>query len=410
MKSVIKNIYVSVLILVTLFLLYVLSLSAVFTIPNSFTQPRAADSFITFQKEGEYLQAFGDSGTAQLDNFTDRLMVEMTITNTEGSPFKSALSINNYPRYWHGYLIFLRPLMSFINYSNIRYLNIFFILLLLSFAFKELYKRFGAMISSAFIISIGMIYVTIFPMSLQFTSVFAVSMVAIIAMGYFKDYFKNFHLFYGYYFLIIGSLINFFDLLTAPLIALGLPLIYAYLMENNEESKPSFKENITFIIKNSVFWGIGYGATWFMKWAIASIVLKQNVINDAFNQILFRTNGGEEPPIVRLDVLKINFNLMFPPVFIKLFILFLIVWALLFVFNHKSIKEVFSLSPLLVVALFPYIWYFILSNHSRIHAWFTYRNQSITIFAILTYLLLCLDLKKIKDKLSFVNKKMKNFG
>ena len=42
----------------------------------------------------------------------------------------------------------------------------------------------------------------------------------------------------------------------------------------------------------------------------------------------------------------------------------------------------FKAGLLLVLAFMPYIWYFLLSNHSYQHFWFTYRLQAVTLAAL----------------------------
>jgi hypothetical protein len=37
----------------------------------------------------------------------------------------------------------------------------------------------------------------------------------------------------------------------------------------------------------------------------------------------------------------------------------------------------------LIIALMPYVWYFILSNHSYLHWWFTFRLQAVTIACLM---------------------------
>ena len=44
----------------------------------------------------------------------------------------------------------------------------------------------------------------------------------------------------------------------------------------------------------------------------------------------------------------------------------------------------FSVLPILFVGLYPFFWNMFVANHSQIHFWFTFRSQSILIFALLT--------------------------
>lgn len=111
----------------------------------------------------------------------------------------------------------------------------------------------------------------------------------------------------------------------------------------------------------------------------------KNVVNDALNQILFRTEGNVEYPLDRIVMLKSNLVTMFPMSVITMLI---IAFAVLLSFygwqNKWHIKQV-RWEYLLPVTL-PFIWYEALANHSQIHYWMTYRALIITVLAIGVFL------------------------
>ena len=43
--------------------------------------------------------------------------------------------------------------------------------------------------------------------------------------------------------------------------------------------------------------------------------------------------------------------------------------------------------PYIIIAICPLLWYFMATNHSHIHFWFTYRELSITIFSMIVMLI-----------------------
>ena len=61
--------------------------------------------------------------------------------------------------------------------------------------------------------------------------------------------------------------------------------------------------------------------------------------------------------------------------------LILLIWK-----KAKDMKTILAYLPMLLVAAYPYIWYLVMSNHSQIHYWYTYRNQVLTLFAGLIFL------------------------
>lgn len=357
------------------------------------------DSMTYIQGEGDYpVQPFGGTTAARLDNFTDRVMLEGTIKDDEVNFLKASHNIREYPRYWHGYQLVLRPLLMIMNYTNIRYINMFFILLLLTLVFSDIKKRLGVLYSSSFLLSMTMIYVAIFPYSMQFTTSFSVTMFAMLGVGQLVQQKKAANL--NLLFFITGSFVNFVDFLTYPLITLGFPLIYAILLKNESDKEVTCKENFLFVIFSSISWGIAYALTWISKWIISSLVLAENVLKNAVEQAAFRTGGSTEVvEVSAFRAIKDNVNLMFDGPNFKLLIFLLILWIIVWLFFGKSVEVAKKYLPIVLLAIYPYVWYVVLANHSIFHSWFTYRNQAITVFALLSFLLSLIDFSKMEKKL-----------
>lgn len=58
----------------------------------------------------------------QQDRFTDREMLKAVITPGDNI-FERAM-VPEYGRYWHGYLVFLRPILMFFPYEEIKYIGL----------------------------------------------------------------------------------------------------------------------------------------------------------------------------------------------------------------------------------------------------------------------------------------------
>ncbi len=108
-----------------------------------------------------------------------------------------------------------------------------------------------------FIVLIGMICADFFLMGLTFqgVTVYIISIVASILICKRCEKIKDI----GLYFFIIGIFTSFFDLLSTPIITLGLPIITYLLLR----PKQGLKDNIKIIIKSVILWGIGYILTYF---------------------------------------------------------------------------------------------------------------------------------------------------
>ena len=58
-----------------------------------------------------------------MDVHTEGVMYNGLIPNRDYNPIQASVSINQYPRYWHGYMLYLRPLSVLFQITEIRYLG-----------------------------------------------------------------------------------------------------------------------------------------------------------------------------------------------------------------------------------------------------------------------------------------------
>lgn len=422
---------------ISLMAIFIIIMTVSYIIPNKRIDWHVSESVAQLKSEGVYPRPFFNTQSAQLDNFTDSWMLNLAISADNKHPLKSALenphrvakeydegkidkienlemSINNddinvksYSRYWHGYLGILRPLLVLFSYTEIRFLNMCALFMLFIIVNSLLKKKLGIKIMMSFFISMMMVMFVIVPMSLQFSSMFYIMFISMIILLLYHDKIEENNL-ELYVFFIIGSITSFLDLLTVPLISLGIPLTtYILLIQNNKnqqltkrlhnniKNKTLFSNTIE-IIKNSIIWGIGYGITWASKWVIATIILKQNVITDALNQILSRTSGTSDTVVFTVkSVIESNTNIMFTGFTTKLLLLILLIGIIAIIFIRKDLDEIIKISSILLIALMPFVWYIILKNHSQMHCWFTYRNLSITVYTILAFIGYSIDSQKL---------------
>lgn len=125
----------------------------VYMMPVKNIKSNLQESYKLFETEGTYRNLVDGYKDTQLDNWTDATILletgheysvpvyQAALLNTKYkitnlNPTETFIDIygnseNNdindiievtYSRYWHGYLIFMKPLMTFLNYAQIRYL------------------------------------------------------------------------------------------------------------------------------------------------------------------------------------------------------------------------------------------------------------------------------------------------
>lgn len=338
------------------------------------------------ENESVFVRAFENSLYSE-DKMTQYDIMEKTLND------KDLYNNQEYARYWHGIQTVVRPLLLFLNYEEIRYLFMLIMFILFIIAILMIYKNLSVWHALSFAFSMLAINFFIIPMSLQYTSVFAIMLVTVILVNYI--YQKKKEKLLPYLFFIVGGCTTFMDLLTAPLVTLGIPLIIVTLLRNKEKS--NIKDTIIQIIKFSILWTISYGVVFVAKWIIASIVLKQNIIIQAINQIIFRTNGSEEYPATPIGAILKNLKVLYNTVFLASGIIIGIIWFINLI-KRRNIKGIKGSIPLLLISIYPYVWYAVIAGHSTIHAFFTYRIQVITIFGFLCAMLECTSLSKEKCK------------
>ena len=305
-----------------------------------------------------------------------------------------------YSRYWHGIQTIIRPLLLFFNYEEIRYIFMLLIFVLLGISLLLINKNISFMHSMAFLVSMLAICIFIVPMSIQYSAIFIITLLAVIIVNLLHQ--KQKAKFIPYLFFIIGGLTTFFDLLTAPLLTLGIPLIIEVLLRSREESL-SIKKAFLEIIKLSILWAIAYGTIFFAKWVIASLIMQKDLITVAINQILFRTNGSEEYPATKIGAIVENFTYLYNNVLLACGIVTIIGWIIALIKTRKNKINWKKILILLIVSIYPYVWYMVFAGHSTIHAFFTYRIQAIAIFGVLCIMLEFVDLKT-KEKINKAGK------
>ena len=382
----------------SLIILFTVLMTLVYLIPNSLVEKQNSLSNIVLNIEGEYPNYLYGTVAAMLDNHTDSHMINKAYVEENINPLYDAMDAEGYARYWHGYQIVLRPLMTVFSYRQIRYINSFLLLGLMSLLIAKLYKVSGLKIALPLFLGLSACYFIIIPASLQFSSVFYIATIAGILIVNKRNTTKQFDL--NIFFFVVGSITNFVDYLTVPMITLGIPLLIYLGLKANADEHFTFKE----IFFYSLSWILGYAFTWIAKWAIGSLVLQRNIFLEAFEAVLFRTGSDLT---YRFEAILTNFNLMFLNQGNRVGLIWILLIAglmILFIFHHQNVKANLNLLP---IAVYPYIWYFVLSNHSMIHYWFTYRLQLITIFSVILFFALSIDFDYYKGSLQKVSIKIK---
>ena len=382
-----------------LILFFSLGMIFVYQIPNTALEPQYSKSVDQLEKEETYPNLLFSADGAILDNFMDKIMIRTcSISEAYDNMIHAAFDNNGYPRYWNGYLLTLRPFLSQFSYQQIRYINMFLLITAFCFCFSGIQRKINSAAAAGFAVSIIACFFVFISESLQYFSVFFILFLTILVLLY-SPFFQTAHK-TTLLLLSVGMITNFFDLLTAPLITLGIPLIIIICLNYHNNEKSTFLNQLVLIVTHSISWCLGYSLCWISKWAIGSLILKTNVFEDALKTAQFRVYGSEQYPLDRKLMLNLNFNSYFfakghkPAIFIAVIIFILL---LLMVFRHK--KNWYNiLFPVLFVGLTPYVWYFAFANHSQLHYFYTFRIQAITLFSVFASISCAIDWDRLAQR------------
>ena len=400
-----------ILLLLGLILIGSMSMIVVSLIPSSAQQSNIGASIEVLKKEGVYPVYGLPFRPIVKDNFTDALMLNTAFAVDSSKPAYAAfvnnraynpdsiadqigplealykeepVAITGYERYWHGYLTWLRPALTMFSYSGIRVLLT--IALITAFAIYMLlaWKKLGMRATLSALAAFLFVDFFYLGQSIQFSSVFLIGICGGIYV--LRKSPEN----VLPVFLVVGALTSFFDLLTAPLVSLGILLATVASLE---------KRTIRQLFIYGLYWAAGYASMWAAKWVLAEYLFAPGAISNAFQQVATRTVAQADPNFNHFNAVKLNImQLIGYHKVSKIAVAGMILAAGgVFVFFHKINKNSFhKILPWIFLAILPYIWYLVAANHSYLHVWFTYRAQFITVFAMLMTYFELLDLNKLR--------------
>jgi len=382
----------------------------------------------------------------KIDYYTDSVMINTAYFTDTKNPINSALacssfgggvdhlinvaskpSINpnkNYSRYWHGYLIFLRPLLMFFDYLEIGILNTYLFFVLLCICLVVLAKKVSGWFPIAFILTIASLNIIILPINMQLACVFLMSFLSILFVLYIYNKRRS----YTYLaFFIIGMITMFFDFYTYPILTYGFPAI-ALVALIDKEGNMSLKGIFKLVFLCLLTWGLGYVLAWIGKIILAGVFVGKSEIEAAF--VSWSSRIAREVPDLTKEKVAEGINSLIPslnvdriPLWIIaicisafqvinrasltiasiILVLFLVLFIL---FRKKKGKRKVSVVYIAVAAI-PLLWFSVAANPTIIHFYFQYRGIGVTILALLCAMFSSIDTDKLKERISRSRSKKK---
>ena len=426
------------------------------------------DASLLLENEKIFGMPFGNMPT--MDNYSDALMLNITGSLNSREPIRSAMIMNvsntpdssntpvqdlrnlaegrvmetwSYARYWHGAVVFMRPMLSFMSFGEIRKLIFFCMMILFSITMILLARKTDSVVTLGFGISMTFGGFPLLSFCMTFAGVFIIAFTAmcVILRSNTRDEESLVRLF-----LLTGSLTTFigFGGLSAPIVTFMFPLLSLILPDLKMRSFHWDWRYVRRLFLFGIAWSAGYSLTWGAKWLLADAILGEGLIlHDAMNSILFHSGsgssmkfferllaivkniyaiwpfsmwsgGGDEKAhaiyaifrhmpemegswFTKLGLMIKEVSVLLPSSILlglSATVLFLVVYLAVIIFlvidgkkrRPFGVPGYFCLAFLFLV---PYFWFFVTAKHAEVHYWFTYRNQisSLWLFLILPHIM-----------------------
>ena len=336
--------------------------------------------------------------------YKNEIMSIEDIPNIEEALENGGQGNQEYMRYWHGSMMIIRLLLMFFNINEIYHIFAVIMLILIAVLFIILIKKKQYLLLIATIIGYIMIAINYVPFCLEYVWTFLITLVVSIIGILTKKH--------NMLFFITGIITCFLDFLSTEIITLFVPIIYIYTIKYKNGKIKNFKEGIKLIAKYSALWLTGYCIMWGTKWLLASIVLNVNaldfVVNKAKRRINGKVTGFSTGYMLRNSILR-NVKTIYPFYMIHetsttvCLILCIVIPTVLVIKKDK--KSLLNFLIFMIIAIMPYIRYLVLLNHSFMHYIFTFRDQLITIMALIVGIAISIDKTKLKQEVKLGRKK-----
>lgn len=288
-------------------------------------------------------------------------------------------SCDSYERYWHGYLVILKPLMVVFTYTDIIFLNILAQFLVMFGILWACAKRMQWRMMIAFVFLWLISFQLTIMLCLDYSVCFYIYSIATLALLHSDKVRQK----YIYFFLVIGMLTSYMDFLTWPLITLGIPLVVLIMLDG---------EKIKKVIGGGISWGLGYAGLWGMKWVIASVVLGENVFGNAMDEMTLRSsaysNDSMQSTVTYMGVIKQNLSVFEKKTFMLLG-LTMGIYLFGLIYKNRKAFDYKKTVPYLLIALLPFGWYAVTRNHSYMHYFMAWRILNISFFAVCCGIQVC---------------------
>ena len=274
----------------------------------------ARESGDLLAQQGDYWQLIPGRTQTTLDNFTDCIML-LTAAYSGDDPIIDR-AVNDYriyqrrstkqeslqacglvpeklqhkltySRYWNGYIIALRPLLTFFNISEIQQLNSLMVAAYMVLICILLCRRKKGIYCIPYLLACTYLSPMTISVSLQYSTIFHTMSLAVIFLLAFYDK-KWFHSHIWIYFMLVGMMTSYIDFLTYPVVALAFPLIFYFILDQEH----TVLQNLWHMVFYSGMWAIGYIGMWVSKWGVSTLLTGKNYFAEGTEAVSIRSGSA----------------------------------------------------------------------------------------------------------------------
>jgi len=350
------------------------------------------------------------------DNFTDCLMVQNALERVEGKTAlehamyiyhhdlqdgttwateeslisflrqgQDGMYLKEYSKYWHGYLVYLKPLLLCMTWRHVEtFLFVVQIILLAAVIAAAFWKK-------RFYLGGGIVCALLFmkPMriwlSLTLSACWIITLWAVLLLLLFYDKIeeKNWR---EEFFLIVGIVTAYVDFLTYPIVTLGVPLC-VWLIQSLE-SRCGGRQRLCRFFWNGACWAAGYVGMWGMKWLAAEITCQSGTLRNAAWSVIYRTSplDGYQSAFSGVSrtwaAVLAQYDSVWYGILFALVALSAVITGVWCLVRTRNAAWGITVICLTAVALMPIVWLVLTQNHTAIHCVYTFRIMGVSVMAL----------------------------
>lgn len=297
---------------------------------------------------------------------------------------------DSYARYWGGFRVTGRLLLTIFSYTQIRrVLLITFTLLSGGTSLYLLARTKSVACALSFLAALSLLNPAVVASTLQFSCCFIIAMIGILLLPKVERKLIT----YPMYFFILGAATQFFDFYTTPVLTFGLPMLALLSIKQSETPQIETKQAYKLVGSSFLSWLSAYILMWIGKLALTTAFTEIDAFSDGFGAAinrLFHSKGdvpnGSVLYHMALALWRSFMRVFGTPQFLAVAILLIFgLWLFLYIKRKKTVRSLLSSSVYLCVAALPLIWFMAVSGPSIRHSWFQYRGMGVFLFGILLF-------------------------